>query len=62
MVSSLSFYKKDKIDRQRGKGLFSQSIKALKKFNKVGYGKGDNALQLDLVYNPSGALLLIKKS
>ena len=61
MVSSLSFYKKDKIDRQRGKGLFSQSIKALKKFNKVGYGKGDNALQLDLVYNPSGAFIADQK-
>ena len=57
VVSSLPFYKKEKTDRQRGEGVFSQSIKALKELNKVGYGKGDSGLQLDLVYNPSGAFL-----
>lgn len=57
VVSSLPFYKKEKTDRQRGEGVFSQSIKALKELNKVGYGKRDSGLQLDLVYNPSGAFL-----
>jgi radical SAM/Cys-rich protein len=57
VVSSLPFYKKEKTDRQRGEGVFSQSIKALKELNKVGYGKADSGLQLDLVYNPSGAFL-----
>ena len=57
VVSSLPFYKKDKTDRQRGEGVFSQSIQALMELNKVGYGKADSSLQLDLVYNPSGAFL-----
>jgi radical SAM/Cys-rich protein len=57
VVSSLPFYKKEKTDRQRGDGVFSQSITALKELNKVGYGKENSGLQLDLVYNPSGAFL-----
>ena len=57
VVSSLPFYKKDKTDRQRGEGVFSQSIQALVELNKVGYGKAHSGLQLDLVYNPSGAFL-----
>jgi len=38
VVSSLPFYKKEKTDRQKGEGVFTQSIKALKELNKVGYG------------------------
>lgn len=57
VVSSLPFYKKEKTDRQRGEGVFSQSIKALQALNEVGYGQQGSKLQLDLVYNPSGAFL-----
>ena len=57
IVSSLPFYKKDKTDRQRGDGVFSKSIEALKELNAVGYGQPNSGLQLDLVYNPSGAFL-----
>ena len=57
IISSLPFYKRDKTDRQRGSGVFDQSIKALQKLNRVGYGKKGTQLQLDLVYNPSGAFL-----
>ena len=57
VISSLPFYKRDKTDRQRGSGVFDQSIKALQKLNRVGYGKKGTQLQLDLVYNPSGAFL-----
>ena len=57
LVSSLPFYKKEKTDRQRGEGVFAQSIAALQELNKVGYGKPGSGLQLDLVYNPSGAFL-----
>ncbi len=56
IISSLPFYKKEKTDRQRGKGVFDDSIKALKMLNKVGYG-GAGKLKLDLVYNPGGAFL-----
>ena len=57
VVSSLPFYKRNKTDRQRGSGVFDQSIKALLKLNEVGYGKVHSTLELDLVYNPSGAFL-----
>ncbi len=57
VVSSLPFYNADKTDRQRGEGVFTKSIEALQMLNKVGYGKANSGLMLDLVYNPSGAFL-----
>lgn len=57
VVSSLPFYKKEKTDRQRGDGVFNQSIEALKVLNQMGYGQTDSGLELDLVYNPAGAFL-----
>lgn len=57
VVSSLPFYKKEKTDKQRGDGVFDQSIKALQMLNKAGYGQEGSDLKLDLVYNPSGAFL-----
>lgn len=57
VASSLPFYQADKTDRQRGDGVFDKSIKALQMLNAVGYGKEGSGLQLDLVYNPSGAFL-----
>lgn len=57
IISSLPFYKRSKTDRQRGDGVFDQSILALQKLNDVGYGLPDSSLLLDLVYNPAGAFL-----
>lgn len=57
VVSSLPYYKKDFTDRQRGEGVFEKSIRALKMLNEVGYGREGSGLELDLVYNPSGAFL-----
>lgn len=57
VVSSLPHYTRGKTDKQRGDGVFDKSIKALQELNRVGYGMPGNALQLDLVYNPSGAFL-----
>ncbi len=57
VVSSLPFYKKEKTDRQRGEGVFSNSIEALKALNAVGYGQEGSGLQFDFVYNPAGAFL-----
>jgi len=57
VVSSLPFYQPEKTDRQRGEGVFAKSIEALKMLNAVGYGKEGSGLNLDLVYNPSGAFL-----
>ncbi|MGB5025614.1 MAG: arsenosugar biosynthesis radical SAM (seleno)protein ArsS [Saprospiraceae bacterium] len=57
VISSLPFYSKDRTDKQRGDGVFEDSIEALQMLNKVGYGLLDSGLILNLVYNPSGAFL-----
>lgn len=57
LISSLPFYRADRTDRQRGDGVFDQSIQALQKLNEVGYGLNETGLILNLVYNPSGAFL-----
>lgn len=57
VVSSLPFYTQDRTDRQRGNGVFEDSIKALQMLNEIGYGKDGTGLILNLVYNPAGAFL-----
>ncbi|MEJ7627513.1 MAG: arsenosugar biosynthesis radical SAM (seleno)protein ArsS [Ferruginibacter sp.] len=57
VVSSLPFYTQDRTDRQRGEGVFADSIKGLQLLNEVGYGKEKTGLILNLVYNPAGAFL-----
>ncbi|MEO6000617.1 MAG: arsenosugar biosynthesis radical SAM (seleno)protein ArsS [Chitinophagaceae bacterium] len=57
VVSSLPFYTKDRTNRQRGDGVFENSITTLQMLNAVGYGKTDTGLVLNLVYNPAGAFL-----
>lgn len=57
VISSLPFYSQDRTDRQRGNGVFDDSIDALKMLNEVGYGIAGTGLVLNLVYNPAGAFL-----
>lgn len=57
IVASLPHYSNFRTDSQRGKGVFDRSIKALKELNKVGYGQKNTSLSLNLVYNPTGAIL-----
>ncbi len=57
VVSSLPFYTQDRTDRQRGNGVFEDSIKALQMLNEAGYGKEGTGLILNLVYNPAGAFM-----
>jgi len=57
VVSSLPFYTKDRTDRQRGDGVFEDSVYALQMLNEAGYGKEGTGLLLNLVYNPAGAFL-----
>jgi radical SAM/Cys-rich protein len=57
IVSSMPHWTRGKTDKQRGNGVFDQSIKALQMLNEVGYGVKGSELKLDLVYNPSGAFL-----
>lgn len=57
VVASLPHFSERRTDAQRGRGVFEKSIKALKMLNDVGYGLDGSDLELNLVYNPSGAFL-----
>ena len=57
IVASLPCYLEDNVDRQRGKGVFDASIRALQMLNRHGYGQPGSPLRLNLVYNPQGAVL-----
>ncbi len=54
VIASLPCYTKENVDKQRGDGVFSDSIEALLKLNELGYGKEGTGLELNLVYNPGG--------
>ncbi|MEE2887634.1 MAG: arsenosugar biosynthesis radical SAM (seleno)protein ArsS [Planctomycetota bacterium] len=56
VVASLPYYRRDRTDRQRGRGVFDASIQGLKLLNDLGYGHSDQ-LRLNLVLNPVGAYL-----
>eukprot|EP00940_MAST-03C_sp_MAST-3C-sp2_P001346 g1346.t1 len=57
IIASLPCYLESNVDNQRGDQVFARSIRALQLLNRLGYGKGDSKLQLDLVYNPTGVHL-----
>ena len=57
IVASLPCYQEDNVDRQRGKGVFDTSIRALRRLNALGYGNERTGLVLNLVYNPQGPSL-----
>ena len=57
ITASLPCYLEDNVDRQRGKGVFGTSIRALQLLNGLGYGRPGSALKLNLVYNPQGPVL-----
>jgi radical SAM/Cys-rich protein len=56
VVASLPCYLEDNVEEQRGKGVYDDSIRAIRQLNALGYGS-DPALQLNLVYNPVGPVL-----
>ncbi|MGB3535798.1 MAG: arsenosugar biosynthesis radical SAM (seleno)protein ArsS [Microcoleaceae cyanobacterium] len=51
IVASLPCYLEDNVDKMRGKGVYQDSIEAIKILNQLGYGR-DPGLILDFVYNP----------
>ena len=57
IVASLPCYLEDNVDKQRGKGTFNASIKALQQLNQLGYGQENPQLILNLVFNPQDATL-----
>ncbi len=57
VVASLPCYSAANVDEQRGDGVFESSIRALRRLNALGYGDPARGLELNLVYNPTGAFL-----
>ena len=57
IVASMPCYLQDNVDKQRGKGVYDGSIRALKRLNALGYGREGSGLTLNLVYNPLGPAL-----
>lgn len=57
VVASLPCYSDERVDAQRGRGVFARSVDALRRLNELGYGRPGTGLVLDLVYNPTGAFL-----
>jgi radical SAM/Cys-rich protein len=56
VIASLPSFRESGTDIQRGAGVFDKSIRALRRLNALGYGKG-GGLRLGLVHNPVGAFL-----
>ena len=54
ITASLPCYLEDNVEQQRGKGVYQDSIRAIRHLNTLGYG---SRLPLNLVYNPVGATL-----
>jgi len=57
VVASLPCYSRENVDRQRGRGVFRDSLDGLRLLNRLGYGTPGSPLRLDLVYNPQGPAL-----
>ncbi len=57
VFASLPCYLEENVDGQRGRGVFQGSIEGIRRLNAAGYGRGDAARRLNLVYNPTGAFL-----
>ena len=57
VVCSLPHYRRLNTDAQRGSGTYEQSLEALGRLNRAGYGQGDPRRVLTLVSNPAGAYL-----
>ncbi len=56
VTASLPCYLEENVEQQRGKGVYDDSIRAIRLLNELGYGR-DERLQLNLVYNPVGPVL-----
>lgn len=57
VVASLPCYLEENVDGQRGDGVFHNSVEAIRLLNKTGYGIAGSGLELNLMYNPTGAHL-----
>lgn len=62
VVASLPSYRAGQTDAQRGEGIFEKSIAGLQLLNRLGYGRPESGLVLNLVHNPVGAFLPPKQA
>lgn len=53
LAASLPCYNEENVDSQRGNGVYQESIEAIRRLNRVGYGV-EPGLILNLIYNPGG--------
>jgi radical SAM/Cys-rich protein len=56
LIASLPCYLENNVDKQRGRGVYKESIEVIRRLNQIGYGIGPE-LPLDLVFNPGGPSL-----
>ncbi|WP_101760006.1 arsenosugar biosynthesis radical SAM (seleno)protein ArsS [Oceanicoccus sp. KOV_DT_Chl] len=56
ITASLPCYLEENVEKQRGKGVYNESMQVLQQLNALGYGIDADKL-LHLVYNPTGATL-----
>jgi radical SAM/Cys-rich protein len=57
IIASLPYFLEQQTDAQRGLGVFSKSIEAIRMLNALGYGTPGSGLTLNFVFNPAGAFL-----
>ena len=57
VVASMPCYQEQNVDKQRGKGVYQESVAGLQKLNEEGYGRQGSGLILNLVYNPDDPIL-----
>jgi len=54
VIASMPCYSRANVEEQRGKGVYDRSLEGLRQLNRLGFGRDDSDLRLDLVYNPHG--------
>ena len=57
ITASLPCYLEENVDKQRGEGVFQDSLEGLRRLNSLGYALPESGRILNLVYNPSGSSL-----
>jgi radical SAM/Cys-rich protein len=57
VVASVPSLNAAQLEAQRGRGVWEQTLAALKRLNSAGYGQPETGLELNLVSNPPGAFL-----
>jgi radical SAM/Cys-rich protein len=56
LIASLPCYLENNVDKQRGRGVYKESMDVIQRLNEIGYGI-EADLPLDLVFNPGGPSL-----